>query len=508
MRGARRGFTLVEVVVSIAIFIVAMLAALAATHAVVTWNQRLNVRDAEHSQLGAAMNRWQAEAASAWSIFTPATDLFGKPNGDGHELDFFTKDGVGRAHFWAYDYDASALHLQRYRYLPGGTNVADGTPIEGVTAFTAQTLPASDLARPGSAIYDALFANAAIRDERVALGYGNAVLGGNQLTRVHVAGAGVDSTLLLATATAPSGFTIVLRYTPRPGASLSVVPARIAFARVGIAYVPPAMQLAQIVNRALGGGVADARTRALAYNPFPHPSPRPPSPTPSIVPTATPTAAPTATPTATLPPPLPTPPPGSCNGAYAYSANGAPDANDARIGTDANGCYTGTPNVYASEPGYSGAFSVNKGTCGSYLSWGKWSGNGPIANKGIGSAAATPGCTFYVTSADHPTPATGALPVQASVAAVTCGSEAQDVAQYYGMKANRPYSYTPFSGNSGGGQFSVPGGTTVTFWSVLQTYNRQTNDISQSGTWDTTNTGVSCAVTWKYDQIIGTGEFS
>ncbi len=499
MHSARRGFTLVEVVVSIAIFIVAMLAALAATHAVITWNERLNVRDAEHSQLGAALNRWEAEAASAWSIFTPATDLFGKSNADGHELDFFTKDGAGRAHFWAYDYDATALHLQEYRYAPGGANVPDGTPIEGVTAFSAQTLPASDLTRTGSAIYDPLFANAAIRDERVALGYGNAVLGGNQLTRVHVAGAGVDSTLLLATGTAPSGFTIVLRYTPKPGGSLTVVPARIAFASAGIAYVPPSRRLAQIVNRALGGGIADARSTALAYNPFPHPSARPPTPTPSIAPTATPTAAPA---------PSTTPPPSSCSGAYAYSANGALDANDARIGTDANGCYTGAPNVYASEPGYSGTFSVYKYTCGSYLSWGQWTRSGPTASDGVGSVAVTPGCTFYVTSADHPTPATGAQPVQASVAAVTCGSEAQDVAQYYGMNANQPYSYTPFSGNSGGGQFSVSGGTTVTFWSVLQTYNQWTNDISQAGMWDTTNSGVSCTVTWKFDQIIGTGEFS
>ncbi|MHB1550261.1 MAG: hypothetical protein ACYCX6_03550, partial [Vulcanimicrobiaceae bacterium] len=282
------------------------------------------------------------------------------------------------------------------------------------------------------------------------------------------------------------------------------VPARIAFASAGIAYVPPAMQLAQIVNRALGGGVADARTRALAYNPFPHPSPRPPSPTPSIVPTA----APTATPTATPPPPLRTPAPGSCHGAYAYSANGAPDANDARIGTDANGCYTGMPNVYASEPGYSGTFSVYQYTCGSYLSWGQWTASGPAANDGVGSAAATPGCTFYVTSADHPTPATGAQPVQASVAAITCGSEAQDVAQHYGMNANQQYSYTPFSGNSGGGRFGIGGGTIVTFWSVLQTYNQWTNDTTQAGTWDTTNSGLSCTVTWKFDQIIGTGEFS
>ncbi|HEY8312526.1 MAG TPA: type II secretion system protein, partial [Candidatus Baltobacteraceae bacterium] len=213
----QRGLSLVELTVAIGIAVVVTTALFFALQHFMRWNALLDQRDNEHAAIEMLVDRWQAEADSAWSIFTPPTDVNGRPNADGHELDFFTRDGSSRDYFWAYDYDKKAQSLQKYLYAsPGSTPQADGDAIEGVTQFFASTLPVTDLQNVASPIYNGLFAGAALKAESIHFGYGQSVAGGNQITYVRVQGPTLARTMELTTQTAPSGFTIVFHYTPAP----------------------------------------------------------------------------------------------------------------------------------------------------------------------------------------------------------------------------------------------------------------------------------------------------
>jgi hypothetical protein len=55
-----------------------------------------------------------------------------------------------------------------------------------------------------------------VRAVDVDYGWGSAAAGGNHVVRVRVTGLGVDRTTFLASATAPSHFTVVVKYTPPP----------------------------------------------------------------------------------------------------------------------------------------------------------------------------------------------------------------------------------------------------------------------------------------------------
>jgi hypothetical protein len=114
-------------------------------------------------------------------------------------------------------YDPATNAVTGYAYAPGEAPVA-GETYEGVTAFHARRFPISDLAKASSDIYDPLFAGAALVPVDVAFGWDPAATGGNELARVRVAAPGVDRTLLLASGTAPSHFTVIVDYTPAPPA--------------------------------------------------------------------------------------------------------------------------------------------------------------------------------------------------------------------------------------------------------------------------------------------------
>jgi len=73
------------------------------------------------------------------------------------------------------------------------------------------------VANPASDVYDALFSTANATPVDFDFGWSQpAAVGGNALTRVQIEGTGVDRTLLLSSATAPSHFTVVVDYTPPP----------------------------------------------------------------------------------------------------------------------------------------------------------------------------------------------------------------------------------------------------------------------------------------------------
>jgi len=208
---SQRGFTLVEVLIAagISVMLAAILVSIA--HAFVGWSQRASATVEAQSALDRLEERIDAETAGSWSVFVPATDVLGEPNGDGHEFDVATEDALRRPSFRAYRYDPAASRIDEYVYgTPGATPIATGDVTSHVTAFAATNGSAHALAGP-------LFANATIVDADVPLQLGiPEAVGGNRLTAVHIAIGRSDRTLMLASATAPSSVTVVLRYTPGP----------------------------------------------------------------------------------------------------------------------------------------------------------------------------------------------------------------------------------------------------------------------------------------------------
>ncbi|HTA37533.1 MAG TPA: hypothetical protein VK760_00585 [Candidatus Acidoferrales bacterium] len=160
--------------------------------------------------------RLESDAASAWTIFVPASDVFGASNADAHELDFAAQDASHHTYWWAYGYAPATQRVTVYAYTPGSKPVA-GDVFDGITGFGAESHPVTDLAERRSDVYDALFDGTTVTPVDFDFGWSTALAtGGNRLTRVQLEGAGVDRTLLLASATAPTHFTVVVEYTPAP----------------------------------------------------------------------------------------------------------------------------------------------------------------------------------------------------------------------------------------------------------------------------------------------------
>ena len=218
MRNAdRRGFTLVEVVVATACAVLLAIVLVRLTHSIASWSLRVARTAKAQATLDRLVERWETESATAWSVFAPATDIFGQPNDDGHELDLATVDSRRRPSFRAYYYKAATRQLVEYTYgSPGARPVATGNTSESISAFDARTYRASALGDSASPFFDPLFAGARIADAAVPLRLGPDALGGNRITRVHIAADRLDRLAVLASETAPSGFTIVMTYTPAP----------------------------------------------------------------------------------------------------------------------------------------------------------------------------------------------------------------------------------------------------------------------------------------------------
>jgi hypothetical protein len=160
--------------------------------------------------------RLESDAAGAWSIFVPDNDVFGANNADAHELDFTTQDASHNTYWWAYNYSATSARVTNYAYAPG-TPPIPGDVFDGITGFGAESHPVTDLSNANSDIYDALFAGATVTPVDFDFGWSqSAANGGNSLTRVQLEAAGVDRTILLSSATAPTHFTVVVEYTSPP----------------------------------------------------------------------------------------------------------------------------------------------------------------------------------------------------------------------------------------------------------------------------------------------------
>ncbi|HET9096507.1 MAG TPA: prepilin-type N-terminal cleavage/methylation domain-containing protein [Candidatus Baltobacteraceae bacterium] len=216
-RSNARGFSLLELLVALAIVtVIVWLLFHALTQTLLAG--RMQARDdLEQSTIGQLVDTLTTEQDDAWAMYVPPADVLGKSNGDGHEVDFFTRDGKQRPYFWAYGYDKTAQTLTRYRFsAPGGIATQDAT-YTGITKFYARTYPVTALLDASTPIYSALYSGAALQSGIVHF-YPSMpwIAGGNNITYVHVEGASVKQDLQLTTNTAPSGFTVVVYYTPSP----------------------------------------------------------------------------------------------------------------------------------------------------------------------------------------------------------------------------------------------------------------------------------------------------
>lgn len=335
-----RGFSLLELMVALAIAtVIVWLLFHALSQALLA--ARMQARDdLEQSTIGQLVDTLTSEQDDAWAIYVPPADVHGASNGDGHEVDFFARDGKQRPYFWAYTYDKSAQTLTRYRFSAPGGIARQDTTYAGITKFYARTYPVTGLQDRATPIYSALYDGAALQSGVVRF-YPSMpwIAGGNNITYVHIEGASMKQDLQLATNTAPSGFTVVVYYTPSPvpvatPAALGVWPA-------GIKLAAPGTMLAAGTCTAVAYN--DARmTQRLAAN--------------SVNP---------------------------------YTGAAA---------TDGNGCYiasaSNSAQFWVHEANYSGIFGDGPSSCGSGITEGVWSPTsalGPTAGQTITANADTNG---------------------------------------------------------------------------------------------------------------------
>ncbi len=315
---------MLETLIAVAISVIIGMLLLQAASSFLHWSALAAQRNTENASLGELADRWEADEDSAWAIFTPPGDVLGASNADGHEVDFFTRDGHGRAYFWAYTFDAQAHTITRYLYDAPGSAPAKDTVYAGITKFATRTYPLTALQDASTPVYSPLYASATLQSGTVlfypAMPW---IAGGNNITWLRVETAANVREMQLATQTAPTGFTIVLSYTPSPAPSptpaavLSVWPAAVRYAVSGTNVADagaPRVTVAALLNGLLGGGIANAASTCPAQ------------------------AFPSASAMANNQP---------------YS-QGTRDPFGAGITLGQNGCYGGQ--IVLNEPGYAGAF--------------------------------------------------------------------------------------------------------------------------------------------------------
>lgn len=208
---------MLETVVALAVVTLIGSLALAAAVSALRANASLAAHRAAQAGIESLADRLEAEEDSAWAIFTPPLDAFGSLNTDGHELDFFARDAQNRGHYCAYRFDRATRTVQRLLYAePGAAAFADGAPIE-IDDFFARTYPVTALQDRSADVYSPLYSGAELHAAEVHFDPARPwIAGGNQITYVRARSGAFERKLALSTQTAPSGFTIVLRYTPAP----------------------------------------------------------------------------------------------------------------------------------------------------------------------------------------------------------------------------------------------------------------------------------------------------
>ena len=263
--------TLIEIMVAAAIFAVVAFILVGLIYEYDLGSKRLSSVQASRAGIAHLLDQWESDQSSADSVFIPDTDVLRADNtANPHEVDFYSKDASNRPYYWAYYYDPAAHTLQRYDYpSPGSTATKDGNALRAITQFTPSLHAISEVTNPRSPIYFPIFGGT--RDFDVKLGAGSNAIGGTHIVHIDVATAKEIIPVELEANGAPSGFTVVLNYTPAPKVlDMRTWPVAVKYGASGadVAALPPQprFDLALLINSMLGGGVANAAgCHAIAY---------------------------------------------------------------------------------------------------------------------------------------------------------------------------------------------------------------------------------------------------
>jgi hypothetical protein len=238
-----RGFSVLELLVAVALLVTIGFVTLGAVHAFTRALADRASRDGGPVALEGLLTQMRADATTAYAVFVPERDVFGRYNapppparggtgpGAPHEVDFYTRTDGGAEIWWAYVYDRAAQTLQRYDYDPathaigvadpssGSVNAAERyAPVAGIASFSARRLEASDLVSDASAygtVVAGLFPPAGPTPPPKPVGFVPAsgaprddLYGGNATVEIRLSTMHGTRILHLTTAALPSGFTI------------------------------------------------------------------------------------------------------------------------------------------------------------------------------------------------------------------------------------------------------------------------------------------------------------
>ena len=220
-KAATWGFSLIELLVSVAIILILLTAVCAA----IIQTLRLEAVHASRAGMGRTTSqlaaRLQEDARSSTAVFIPGTDVLGNANGGAtgaHEVDFFRKLSAGGEAYVAYRFDQASNVVTRfeYSYALGKQTILNsdiaGSDIESF-ALERQPVASSDL------IADQADAT------RVSILYGRPELvGGNDIVVVSVTAEGSggvpskELSIHLAAGAAPTSLAVLAPAGPPPTA--------------------------------------------------------------------------------------------------------------------------------------------------------------------------------------------------------------------------------------------------------------------------------------------------
>jgi prepilin-type N-terminal cleavage/methylation domain-containing protein len=218
VRERQAGFTLVELLIAAAIASIVIGGLVVFASRLAQTTSTLGMRVQSQSATERLMERLSTEAASAWAVYVPATDVNGNANADGHELAFFSEDGSHRPYAWAYSFDATRKQITRYAFAPGNAASA-GETIEPIDTFTATSVPVTQIGT-----VDPLFNGSTAPPVAYSFGASPDAVGGNAVVQLQITASGVERNELLASATAPTTFTVIVNYTPSPTPVVTATP--------------------------------------------------------------------------------------------------------------------------------------------------------------------------------------------------------------------------------------------------------------------------------------------
>jgi Tfp pilus assembly protein PilV len=198
------GFTLLETLIAAAIGVTMVWGLLVFANRLIAWGNAANQRVNAVANAGRLVERMSSEAASALAVYVPAGS---------NEVDFFAEDGAHRTYTWSYIFDAATSSV-----------TSRGEVYTDIDSFSATPLTVGQLGT-----YDPLFATASATDVPFTFSAMPGAVGGNRLVAVQITASGVDRSVLLASADAPTAFTVVVTYTPSPAPVATPTPAPLSW---------------------------------------------------------------------------------------------------------------------------------------------------------------------------------------------------------------------------------------------------------------------------------------